>query len=300
MPQTPASTSTFKVPMKGDNGEDVAALSFGISCHKRRHPDEIISQERKRKLEDMSPTATEIKRSLALRSGTRGEANYYDEDWECQTKRVLDTFAELQNKILDEEDPKGSGNTSQYRNTLRVDDDSSMSSKLLWSAKQDLSTLMDFMKQTDDSAMFQPDTKEIKHEYRDNDKTSALLCKELLEPTNIDLQLEVDGAGPRNANRCSDASLLECHETLASCNGEEIQGGLLQETNDAFIAEATERSITKESSPVARAEDKSRGSNRTNVNDVALIRGLTRLIRRKALELSKRRLAKNKPDNASR
>jgi hypothetical protein len=280
--------STFKVPMKGDNGEEVAALSFGISRQKRRLDE--ISQE----LEDMSPV-TENKRGRRDQvTSHQSSAKYYDEDWECQTKRVLDTFAELQKKILDEEDPKGSGRSSQYGDTL----DSSMSSKLLWSAKQDLNTLMEFMKQADDSAIFQPDIKEIQHERGKNDETAVLLCKEVLEPTNIDLQLDV--AGPRNANHCLDASLLECHETLASCNGEKIQGGALEEKDHAFIAEATERSIPEESSPVARAEDRSRGSKRTSILDIALIRGLTRLIRRKALDLSKRRLENNKPDLASR
>lgn len=264
--QTPQ--STLKIPMTTDNGKEVVALAFGVARQKRK---DLVN----------TLAASGNKRGRRDLNGAGGSAEKHQEDFESQTKIVKDTFAEVQKKLLNQ--GKTSGDPG--------DQDLSMSSLLIQLVRKDLCTLAECMNRVDDNTTSQSETKIIQNEDWKYDEAAALLCDEALVPTTTDFLY-----GDSNENHLED-SLLECNETMTSREGENMNG-TRSDRSDTFPDSYSEQSENKESScPIQLTGNETNASKRDIVKDIALIQGLTRIIRRKALDLTKRRLANQNTGN---
>jgi hypothetical protein len=266
--------SMEKVPMKGKNNEEIPLLAFGIAREKRRL-DEVLRESEG----DIATSARSQGKDEHKRQSNNGlglpSSDGLRETFE-QVK-MKETFEQMKMKAL--EDKQNGSTRASFQESRLVD-------RLFQSAKSDLGTLVKYVEQAEASSMIDRlDGKAPHSGHEDDDEAAELLCTEILEP--LKAADAKDAEDSRDTSRDSEDSLLECKETL-------------DDWNEVMVPSETQQD-SSETSNSKREEDTSAPEPQVSIaRDVAIIRGLTRLIQTKALESARLRIAKEKIGHASR
>jgi hypothetical protein len=246
--------SALAVPMRDGNGTEIAALAFGLSGQKRQ-----VKRCPDGQHSDFqkSPGAESLKKKSRL---TRDGRNV---QFDLQAEKIKKTFEEIQKKLLADNHLNENGGTSQNSDTAA----SSLSSKLLRSVRKDMRTLEEYVTRAEVDIRLDIDTgREDTSQQTVDENAADLLCREEFEPP-----LELDASNSGNENQDPGESALECHEELDG-----LDKGYAEISSSTKVG--FERMSTESILVVAR--------------DVAMIRGLTQIIRKKTIELSMMRRGK--------
>jgi hypothetical protein len=277
--------SSFAIPMMlNQNGNEslFPAISFGMARGKRnRKADGEPSASGESRPEQHSVLGANGNQGHSTSNGNivsiqpaaadDGRTNV-ERYWERQVKRVRATFDGVRDELSKEDGPEN-GPSGKELDEWKARFEGSV---LYKTVNQDLHHVMALMKQAEQNASEMIGREEQKRDrILSKEEKSLLECTEELEPTIVDLEFgppspqktpqprENAGSKSKAENDDNDRlSLLTCDEELEGPESANIP------------SESAPRNLT-----IALAQD------------VALIRGLTQIVRRQTLEMTRRRMA---------
>jgi hypothetical protein len=246
--------SALAVPMRDGNGTEIAALAFGLSGQKRQVQRSLDGQQSDFQKSRIAESLK--KKSRLTRDGRNGQ-------FDLQAEKVKKTFEEIQMKLLADNHLNENGEKAQNSDTAA----SSLSSKLLQSVRKDMKTLEEYVTRAEVGIRLAMETsREDTSQQTVDEKAVDLLCREELEP-----YLRLGASNSENENQDPGELALECHEELDG-----LDKGHAKISSSSKVG--IQRKSTESRIEVAR--------------DVATIRGLTQIIRKKTIELSMMRRGK--------